>query len=352
MILVTGATGHLGNVLVRELLARGDPVRALVLPGEGCSSLEGLAVEKVEGDILDLPLLERAFSGVEIVYHMAGLVSIEKGKEDLLYRVNVEGTKNVIRAVRAAGVRRLVYTSSIHAIERPPAGMQITENLSFDVHNQAGAYDRTKAEASIAVLNAVREGLDAVIVCPTGVIGPYDYRRSEMGEMILSWMRRQVNFIIEGFFDFVDVRDVVLGHILAAEKGQPGQVYILSGERIAVDKLRELVQNVTCCRTPKIKIPIPLALFATHFTELFYRLARRRPRFTRYSIETVTGNSFISSEKAARELGYRARTLSESVSDTVHWWLENRRQIQPTLRYSLDLDAAILRPAAKQKRMH
>lgn len=349
MILVTGAAGHLGNVLVRELLARGEQVRALVLPGEDCSALEGLAVEKTEGDILDLPTLEKVFRGVETVYHMAALVSIEEGKEDLLYRVNVEGTRNVIRAVRAAGVRRLVYTSSIHAIERPAPGVQITESLPFDVHNPAGPYDRTKAAASLAVLEAVKEGLDAAIVCPTGVMGPYDYRRSEMGELVLAWMRRQANFIIEGFFDFVDVRDVALGHILAAEKGQAGQVYILSGERIAVEELRDLVQNSACCRSPGIKIPIPLALFAARFTGLFYRLARRRPRLTRYSIETLISNSFISSEKAARELGYRARALSECVADTVQWWLSNRRQIRPSLRYTLDLGAAGLEAPGKRK---
>lgn len=347
MILVTGASGHLGNVLVRELLSKGEKVRALVLPGEDCTSLEGLDVEKVEGDILNQPLLERIFAGAKIVYHMAALVSIEKGKEDLLGRINVDGTKNVIRAVRAAAVKRLVYTSSIHAIERPPAGEQITEKLNFDPHNPAGPYDSTKAEASIAVLDAVKEGLDAVIVCPTGVIGPYDYRRSEMGEMILTWMKRELHFTIDGFFDFVDVRDVVHGHILAAEKGRAGQVYILSGERIAVDKLRELVQNATHSRTPAIKIPIPLALFFANFAEFFYRITRQRPRFTHYSIETLISNSFISSEKAVRELGYHARSLSETVTDTVHWWLENRRRIRPSLRYSLKLNPAAVQNAGK-----
>jgi len=332
MILVTGAAGHLGNVLVRALRERGEQVRVIVLPGEDCSALVGLEVEKLEGNILDLPFLEEAFKGVEIVYHMAGLVSIEKGKEALLQRVNVDGTRNVIQAALQAGIRRLVYTSSIHAIERPLEGVQITEDLKFDVQNQAGAYDRTKAEASVAVLEAAGNGLDAVVVCPTGVIGPFDYRRSEMGEMILSWMKRGTHFIIDGGFDFVDVRDVVLGHIQAAEKGRSGQVYILSGERITIERLRQLVQTFACCHSPAVKIPISLALFATRFTELFYRWAHRRPKFTRYSIETVTSNSFISSEKASRELCYRARTLPESVADTVGWWLENRARIQPSLR--------------------
>ena len=343
MILVTGAAGHLGNVLVRELLAAGKRVRALVLPGEDRTSLAGLEVEIVEGNILDEASLESAFASVETVFHLAALVSIEEGKENLLYRVNVEGTKNVIRAARQAGVRRLVYTSSIHAIERPPDGVWINEELPFDVNNPAGAYDRTKAEASLAVLQAVQEGLDAVIVCPTGVIGPHDYRRSEMGEMVLSWMRRQISFIIEGHFDFVDVRDVARGHILAAEKGRSGQVYLLGGERVAIDGMRMLVQKAAGFMSPAIKIPISLALFVCHFTALYYKLAHRRPRLTRYSIETLISNSFISSEKAARELGYRARSLSESVADTVRWWLENRGQVQATLRLPQAVGAVRLR---------
>ncbi len=349
MILVTGAAGHLGNVLVRALRERGERVRVIVLPGEDCSALEGLEVEKLEGDILDLTFLKRAFKDVEIVYHMAGLVSIEKGKEALLQRVNVDGTRNVIRAALQTGIRRLIYTSSIHAIERPPEGVQITEDLAFDTQNQAGAYDRTKAEASVAVLESAREGLDAVIVCPTGVIGPYDYRRSEMGEMILSWMKRGISFIIEGGFDFVDVRDVVIGHIQAAEKGRSGQVYILGGERITIEKLRRLVQKFASCRSPEIKVPISLALFATRFTEFFYSRAHRRPTFTRYSLETVISTSFISSEKATRELGYRARSLSESVADTVRWWLDNRARIQPSLRYSLELDVPALKKTRKSR---
>ncbi|MCC6147098.1 MAG: SDR family oxidoreductase [Anaerolineaceae bacterium] len=334
MNLITGATGHLGNVLARELLASGKRVRALALPGEDRSHLAGLEIEWLEGNILDETALEAACTGIKTVYHMAALVSIEEGKEDLLYRVNVEGTKNVVRAALRAGVKRLVYTSSIHALARPPEGVWISEEMPFDGQNPAGPYDRTKAEASLAVLEAGKEGLDVVVVCPTGVIGPYDYRRSEIGELFLSWMRPRLHFLIDGRFDFVDVRDVARGHILAAEKGRAGQVYILGSERIQIDRLRELVQVAAGRSSPAIIIPRPLALFICHFTMLYYRLARSRPRLTRYSIETLAGNSFISSEKANRELGYRARALSSSVVDTVRWWLDHRQEVRPTLRVS------------------
>jgi dihydroflavonol-4-reductase len=325
MILVTGATGHLGNVLVRELVSRGEKVRAMFLPGEDRTPLKDLPVEIIEGNVLAPETLKPAFAGVQRVFHLAGIISIMPGQSDLMRRVNVTGTQNVIRAAREAGVERLVYTSSIHALQRPPHGVTIDETLQFDPQNPAGEYDRTKAEASIKVLEAVEDGLDAVLVCPTGVIGPHDYRGSEMGNLILEWMQRKSQFIIEGKFDFVDVRDIARGQILAGEKGRCGETYILSGERISLETMLEIVQNCVGFRAPRIKIPIDLAKFAAMFTPLYYRITRTTPRFTPYSIETVLSNSQISHEKARRELGYSPRRLKESLTDTVTWWLAQRK---------------------------
>jgi len=332
MNLVTGGTGHLGNVLVRELLAQGQAVRVLVLPGEDCRAIQNLPIERIEGDITRPETLPPAMEGIRNVYHMAALVSIISGQEDLLKKINVQGTQNMLDAARQAHVRRFIYTSSIHALARPPKGVTINESLPFDPNNPAGAYDRSKAEASLLVQQAVREGLDAVIVCPTGVVGPHDYRRSEMGEMILEWMSTKVSLVIEGFFDFVDVRDVASGHILACENGKPGETYILGGERIHVEKIRQIVKEISQAYSPVIKIPLPLALFVTNFTQLYYNLSKTRPRFTRYSLETLISNSMISSEKARKELGYRARSLQESLRDTVNWWFENRGRIKASLR--------------------
>jgi dihydroflavonol-4-reductase len=325
MILVTGATGHLGNVLVRELVSRGEKVRAMFLPGEDRTPLKDMPVEIMEGNILDPESLKPIFAGVKHVYHLAGVISIMPGQNEIMRRVNVTGTENVIRAVREAGVQRLIYTSSIHALARPPHGVTIDETLKFDPLNPAGEYDRTKAEASIKVLEAVADGLDAVLVCPTGVIGPYDYRGSEMGNLITGWMHQKMQFIIEGMFDFVDVRDIARGQILAGENGRKGETYILSGERIALETMLEIVQNCVGIRAPRIKIPIDLAKFAAAFTPLYYRLTRTTPRFTPYSIETVLSNCCISHEKAQSELGYSPRSLKETLTDTVAWWLAQRK---------------------------
>lgn len=322
MILVTGAAGHIGNVLVRELLADGCRVRALVLPGEDLKALEGLDVEIFEGDVLDPSTLERAFDGVDYVFHLAGIISIMPGQDGLMRRVNVEGTKNIIHAAKKAHVKRMVHTSSIHALSRKWKGC-IDECVPFDMHNAAGEYDRTKAEASLEVLKAVREGLDAVIVCPTGVIGPYDYRGSEMGDLLRSFMRRKPHFMIDGAYDFVDVRDVARGLILACERGRQGEVYILSGWQVKIFQLKQMVQDLLGWHSASIYIPIRLAKISAKFMPFFYKLTGQTPKFTTYALETVLGNSNISNQKARSELGYQPREMTSTVADTVRWWLRD-----------------------------
>jgi len=318
MILVTGAAGHIGNVLVRELVNRGERVRALILPGEDTASLYGLDIEIVVGNVLDPDSLNRAMRGVDIVYHLAGLISILPDKNDLMWQVNVEGTRNVLAAAKKEGIKRLVHTASIHALSRNWIG-RINEEVPFDPDATAGGYDRTKAAASLLVLDAVKEGLDAVIVCPTGVIGPHDYRGSEMGDLIKDWLRKKLNFLVRGAYDFVDVRDVVQGQILACERGRSGEVYILSGWQIKVLELKQLVQNAIGKRIATITLPMWIARFGAKFMPLFYRITRRRPRFTDYSLETLQSNSDVSNDKAQKELGYKPRALKVTVNDTVDW---------------------------------
>jgi dihydroflavonol-4-reductase len=325
MNLVTGATGHIGNVLVRQLLEKGEKVRALIMRGEDLTPLKGLNVETVVGDVLDPESLKSAMEGVQRVFHLAGIVSIMPGRDELVRRVNVDGTINILRAAVQAGVRRLVYTSSIHAILRVPHGVSIDETLPFDPHNPVGEYDRSKAEATLAVQEAMKEGLDAVIVCPTGVIGPYDYRSSEMGSLIRDCAEQKPQMYVDGAYDFVDVRDVAEGIILAGEKGRTGESYILSGERISVRYLLETIREVTGKGFFVLKIPFYLACFLARYTPVYYRLTHTKPRFTPYSLETLRSNSVISHSKAERDLGYRPRPLRQALADTIQWFREHRR---------------------------
>ena len=326
MILVTGATGHIGNVLVRKLIEQGEKVRALIWRGEDTTPLEKLDVETVEGDVLDPESLKPAFKGVEKVFHLAGIISIMPGQNPLVWRVNVDGTRNVLNAARQAGVRRLVYTSSIHAIHRAQHGKVIDESLPFDPNNPYGAYDRSKAEASLEVQKATADGLDAVILCPTGVIGPYDFRGSELGEVIRGAAEARPMFYVEGAYDFVDVRDVADGLIAAAEHGRRGESYILGGNKISVRYMLETVREVTGKAFASIKIPFSLAEFAARFTPWYYQKTKAKPRFTPYSLEVLQSNADISHAKAARELGYKPRPVIETIADTVRWLLESASQ--------------------------
>jgi dihydroflavonol-4-reductase len=319
MVLVTGATGHIGNVLVRELVERGETVRAFVLPGEDCRCLRGLGVELIEGDVLDYNSVLRAVQGAEVVYHLAGIISIMPGRDELVRQVNVEGTRNILRASREAGVRRLVHTSSIHAIREAPGDDLMCEDLPFDPLSCRGEYDRSKAEASLAVLEAAKNGLDAVIVCPTGVVGPHDYRGSEMGFVVRYAARRPPQWVIDGEYDFVDVRDVAHGMILAGERGQRGECYILSGERITVTNLIQAVQGIRRQPVWMVRVPASLVQFAARFAPYYYRLTRTRPVLTPYALATLASNCNISSEKARRELGYTTRPLFETLEDTLEW---------------------------------
>lgn len=320
MNLVTGATGHIGNVLVRLLLEKGVKIRAMVMPGEDPSPLDGLDVEVIESDVLDYQSLLKAFDQVDVVYHLAGLISILPGKDHMLQAVNVIGTRNVIQAARSCGVRRLVYTSSIHALRRVPEGVLIDETVPFDIDHAISSYDYSKANASMEILNAVRQGMDAVIVCPTGVIGPYDFRRSEMGQLILDCVEQKPMLYVDGAYDFVDVRDVAQGLILAGEKGRCGESYILSGERITVPDIIKIVQEILGTHLLSLKIPFSLARLTAKIMPFYYRLTHARPRFTSYSLATITSNSFISHAKAFLELGYHPRPLRDSLRDTVIWF--------------------------------
>jgi dihydroflavonol-4-reductase len=325
MILVTGATGHIGNVLIRKLLNQGEKVRALVWGDEDITPLNGLDVERVVGDVLDPATLGFAMLGVKDVYHLAGIISIMPGRNPLVWKVNVEGTRNVLDAARRANVRRLVYTSSIHAIARTPHGVEMDESLGFDQNNPYGEYDRSKAAASLEVQKAVSEGMDAVIVCPTGVIGPYDFRGSELGEVIRNASEARTMFYVEGAYDFVDVRDVADGMIAAQAHGRKGESYILSGQKLSVRYMLETVREVTGKAFASIKIPFSLAEIASRYTPWYYQRMKVKPRFTPYSLEVLQSNSNISYAKAARELGYKPRPAIETIADTVRWFFENRR---------------------------
>jgi dihydroflavonol-4-reductase len=321
MLAVTGATGHIGNVLVRKLLERGDTVRAVVLPGDNLKPLSGLNVEIVNGDVTDKASLEAAFKGAGTVFHLAGIVTIMPRMRKILERVNIEGTRNVAAACRTAGVRRLVYTSSIHAIAEPPRGITIDESQPFEPEKVLGDYAWSKARATLQLFEAAKKGgLDIVICCPTGVIGPYDFNVSNIGQMILDFDSGYLKSYVSGAYDFVDVRDVANGLILAAEKGKSGRHYILSGAQVHVSELMQELATDIDKPAPTYRIPASVARCAGVLASIYYRLVKRKPVFTAYSIDVLASNSIVSSARARQELGFTSRPWQESIRDQVAWF--------------------------------
>jgi len=300
-------------------------VRAVVHPSETTEAIAGLDVEVVRSDVRDFHSLVAAFAGADLVYHLAGIITISGGQSKLLQEVNVLGARNAAQACLKAGVRRLVYTSSVHALEEPPPGVPVCETTDFRPEALDGDYARSKARASIEVRKTIEQGLDAVIAFPSGIVGPYDFRLSEMGHLFMDFARGRLSAYVDGAYDFVDVRDVVTGLLLAAERGRSGESYILSGERISVRDLLFLLERVTGVRARARRLPFWLARLAASFAPLYYRLRRARPRFTSYSLRVLRSNCLMDRSKAARELGYAPRALADTVKDTIDWFVATGR---------------------------
>jgi dihydroflavonol-4-reductase len=331
LILVTGATGHIGNVLVRQLCTENTKVRGLVMSGEDLGPLNSLNIEKVEGDVLDYPSLLSAFDGIDLVYHLAGMITIMPGNDPLVRLVNIQGTRNIIQAAKDVGVRRVIYVSSIHALKRVPHGVIINEKLPFDAINSSGIYDYSKAYASIEILKAVQEGVDAVIACPTGVIGPYDFKGSEIGNVVLDCMDKKPQLYFEGAYDFVDVRDVARGLRLIAEHGSTGESYILSGQQLKVIEILNMIQEILGKQILKVKVPIRIVRSIAKIAPIYYQLTRTKARISPYSVDALLSNSTISRSKAEADLGYSSRPLRVSLEDSIAWFSENRQGISKKL---------------------
>lgn len=324
MVLVTGSTGHLGNVLVRALVERKYRVRVLVQPGESVACLAGIPLEMYVADVRDESSLVEAFAGIDVVFHLAGIVSILKEQRELLRAVNIAGTRNVISACRKAGVRRLVYTSSVHAFSSPYGEGVLDESARISPDLALGEYGKSKAEATLSVVEAAKEGLDAVIVCPAGIIGPYDYRRSRMGRVLAYFMRGNLFGLPAGAYNFVDVRDIAHGEILAAEQGRSGELYILSGERIEVDELARFTGDVAGRKSLRFPLPLWVCKAGAALGSAYYNLTGREPLLTDESLAILQSNSNMTSAKAEREISYRHRPLSETLRDTIRWLMAGR----------------------------
>ena len=318
---VTGASGHVGVNLVRALVARGHHVRALV--HVETAPLRGLDAELVHGDVCDAASLRAAFDGVDVVYHLAAHIAISPGHASLLGRVNVLGTRNVVEACLDRRVHRLVHFSSIHALAEAPEGGHADESAPLVEKSSCSRYDSSKAEGERCVQDMVRSGLDAVIVAPTAVAGPYDYRPSYFGRVLLRLATGRLPVLVRGGFDWVDARDVADGAIAAAERAPAGAKYVLSGHWLTLVQVADLVSAASGAPGPLAAAPLSLARACAPAGEALARLLRREPLFTAYAISALSQHRFVSHAKASRELGYSPRPFEQTVADTIDWFRSN-----------------------------
>jgi dihydroflavonol-4-reductase len=336
-VVVTGASGHVGANLIRILLGRGERVRALVHRDR--RAMDGLDVEVVQGDVCDPDRLMSAFRGAEVVYHTAAHVSILLSEWDRLEAVNVCGTRNVVDACLRCGVGRLVHFSSIEAFSDGAPGAVIDEAHPRASGPDTLPYARSKVAGEEAVRAGIARGLDAVIVNPTAIVGPHDHRGGPMSEVLVRLVSGTLPFLVEGGFNWVDVRDVADGAIRAAEKSSAGAQYIFSGHWASLRELAALLEESTGTPAPRLAAPMWLARAGAPFITAYSHLTGQRALYTSASLRPLRGYRHVSHARATRDLGYRARPFPETIADTVRWLEEQgccallRVQPRPSASY-------------------
>lgn len=315
---MTGATGLLGGNLVRGLLARGQQVRALVHRDE--RAVAGLDLETARADLADPASLARAFDGVDVVYHLASLISIRTDNWEAVRRVNVIGTRNVIDACLQSGVRRMVYFGSVHSRRPEPFDQPLDEDRPLVTAPLLPPYDRSKALAEIEVRKGIERGLDAVVILPSAILGPYDFRPSYVGRALQLMQRGGLPVLVTGGYDWVDARDVAAGAIRAAEVAPSGSCYILSGHWLSVHAVAVMAAQLSGTRAPRLVVPLRLAELGLPVMERLANLNGSQPLYTSAMLHALRSNRLITHARAARDLGYSPRPFVETLTDTLAWF--------------------------------
>ena len=328
--IITGANGFLGNNLARALVKNpNNEVRALVSSPNRADALKNLNCKIFAGDVTQPDSLADIFNvpkGAKVyVIHCAAIVYIKSKPNPALQAVNVGGTENIIDKTLEIGAK-LVYVNSVHSIPELPNGEVMTEIDHFDPAKVEGTYAKSKAEAAQLVLDAVKNrGLNACIVHPSGIIGPYDFKTSHLTQLIIDTMTGRLKAGVKGGYDFVDVRDVVNGIIAACEKGKTGECYILSGHYVSVPDLLKMIAEASGRKPVKTFLPLWLAELTAPLSEIYYNIKKQPPLYTKYSLYTLRSNANFSHAKADRELDYHSRPTEETITDTVQWLEQNHK---------------------------
>ena len=320
--LLTGATGFLGGVIAEKLVSAGKDVRCLVLKGDRLENHLPPGITKVYGDVCDKSSLFDFFEGAgkdTCVIHCAGIVSVASAPGKIIYDVNVRGTKNILDMCRKKNVGKLVYVSSVHAIPESSKGEAIREVRLYSPDMVAGDYAKSKAMATIEVLEAAKEGLNASVVLPSGIIGPNDYAKGNITTLLLSFLSGKLPMAVKGGYDFVDVRDVAHGVLSCCENGRKGESYILSGHYATIKEILGTVKQIAGLRMCVYYVSIKTAKLFAPMAEKMALCFRKSIHLTPYAIAVLDSNGFFDREKAFKELGYTPRPLKTTLADTLTW---------------------------------
>lgn len=316
MILVTGATGHLGANLVRRLLDEGEDVRVLLRERSGSQAVEGLAVERVHGDVRDFGAVRAAVAGCRRVYHCAARVSTGEGRTREIYETNVVGTRHVLEAALEAGASRVVVSGSFSAVGHVP-GRPADERVPVNPFDRLLPYQRSKVAVEHECLKAFADGLEVVVATSCAILGPNDFVPSRMGKLLLDFANGRLRAYIPGGFEFVAARDIVEGHLLAMAKGRPGQKYIFASGFQSVDQLMDIYEAVTGVDRPRLRLPAPAMLGIAHVVSRIQRMLRpgAEQRFTPGAVRLLTMGRRADITKARTELGFQPTSIRDAIAE-------------------------------------
>jgi len=320
--LVTGAAGFLGSHVTRQLVARGEEVRVMLRASSTNRAIADLSLEYVTGDLRDSASLDRAMKGIKRIYHVAADYRLWARRKKEIYDSNVGGTKNLIEAAKRAGIEQLIYTSTVAtiAVDRPQLPNEFTDSR---LEEMVGHYKRSKWMAEQEVRNAAKAGLPVIIVMPTTPVGPWDWKPTPTGKIILDFLNGKMPGYVETGLNFVGVEECAAGHLLVAEKGKIGERYLLGGENLTLKAMLDTLSKITGLRAPSLKIPHGLALGVAYANTVFSRLVGREPGIPIEGVKIARHMMFVDCSRAQRELGFQVGPVSAALERAVRWYEAN-----------------------------